>query len=118
MASNTVSAGLLLVSATLSVTEHYATTTERATQPALSCPRPGNSPECPVRQVEKGDAVVFRQALSYMLGRIEIESLRAEAQARLGAAFDIRSFHQTVLGNGAVPLSTLRSVVREWVDSG
>ena len=29
-------------------------------QPALSCPRPGNSPECPVRQVEKGDAVVFR----------------------------------------------------------
>ena len=58
------------------------------------------------------------QALSYMLGRIEIESLRAEAQARLGAAFDIRSFHQTVLGNGAVPLSTLRSVVREWVDSG
>ena len=57
------------------------------------------------------------QALSYMLGRLEIESLRAEAEARLGAAFDIRSFHRTVLGNGSVSLSTLRSMVGEWLDS-
>ncbi len=57
------------------------------------------------------------QALSYMLGRLQIESLRAEAEARLGAAFDIRSFHRTVLGNGAIPLSTLRSMVREWLDA-
>ncbi|MCE2528231.1 MAG: DUF885 domain-containing protein [Actinomycetia bacterium] len=57
------------------------------------------------------------QALSYMLGRLEIESLRSEAEARLGAAFDVRSFHRTVLGNGTVPLGTLRRVVREWVDT-
>ena len=58
------------------------------------------------------------QALSYMLGRLEIESLRSDAESRLGPAFDIRSFHRTVLGNGAVPLGTLRSMVREWVHSG
>ena len=57
------------------------------------------------------------QALSYMLGRLEIESLRAESEARLGPAFDIKSFHGTVLGNGAVPLSTLRSMIRDWLDS-
>lgn len=55
------------------------------------------------------------QALSYMLGRLEIESLRAEAEARLGAAFNIKTFHGIVLGNGAVPLKTLRSMVREWL---
>ena len=55
------------------------------------------------------------QALSYMLGRLEIESLRAEAESALGAGFDVRSFHGAVLGHGAVPLSTLGSMVREWV---
>ena len=58
------------------------------------------------------------QALSYMLGRLEIESLRSEAQAALGSAFDIRSFHRTVLGNGAVPLSTLGWMVRQWMEPG
>ncbi|MDE0675443.1 MAG: DUF885 domain-containing protein [bacterium] len=57
------------------------------------------------------------QALSYMLGRLEIESLRAESEARLGPGFDIKSFHRTVLGNGAVPLATLRSMVRDWLDA-
>ena len=52
------------------------------------------------------------QALSYMLGRLEIESLRAESEARLGAAFDIKSFHRTVLGSGAIPLGTLRWLIR------
>ncbi len=56
------------------------------------------------------------QALSYMIGRIEIESLRAEAEQRLGSRFDIRSFHGTVLGNGAVPLRSLRRRVTEWLD--
>ena len=56
------------------------------------------------------------QALSYMIGRLEIESLRAEAEARLGAAFDIKGFHRTVLGNGAVPLRTLRWMIEEWLD--
>lgn len=58
------------------------------------------------------------QALSYMLGRLEIESLRSEAESRLGAEFDVKGFHRTILGNGVVPLGTLRSMVGEWVDAG
>ena len=57
------------------------------------------------------------QALSYMLGRLEIESLRTEAETRLGKAFDIKGFHRTVLGNGAVPLGALRSIVEAWLDA-
>ncbi len=54
------------------------------------------------------------QALSYMLGRIEIESLRRDAEERLGPDFDIKEFHRRVLGNGAVPLGTLRRRVMAW----
>lgn len=57
------------------------------------------------------------QALAYMLGRLEIESLRSESEARLGSAFDIKGFHRTVLGNGAMPLGTLRSLVRDWLSA-
>jgi uncharacterized protein (DUF885 family) len=54
------------------------------------------------------------QALAYMVGRREIQRLRAEAERRLGAAFDIRAFHGTVLGNGAVPLGVLEQLVTGW----
>lgn len=53
------------------------------------------------------------QALSYMVGRLEIQRLRADAELRLGERFDIRAFHDTVLGHGALPLSTLDDVVTE-----
>jgi len=56
------------------------------------------------------------QALSYMLGRLEIESLRAEAETRLGETFDIKAFHRTVLGSGSLPLGTLRRLVEEWIN--
>jgi uncharacterized protein (DUF885 family) len=55
------------------------------------------------------------QALAYMIGRREIERLRSYASAELGDAFDVRSFHATVLGNGAVPLDVLELLVRNWV---
>ncbi len=51
------------------------------------------------------------QALAYKVGQIEILRLRDEARARLGPAFDIRSFHDAVLSGGALPLPTLREVV-------
>ncbi|MGW4065464.1 DUF885 domain-containing protein [Amycolatopsis sp. NPDC004747] len=55
------------------------------------------------------------QALSYMVGRLEIERLRAEAERALGGAFDIRGFHDTVLGSGTLPLPVLADVVADWV---
>lgn len=53
------------------------------------------------------------QALSYMMGRLEIDRLRSESEVRSGAEFDIRDFHDRVLRNGRVPLPTLRRLVLE-----
>jgi len=54
------------------------------------------------------------QALAYMVGRREIRRLRERAERQLGARFDIRGFHGTVLGNGAVPLGVLDQLVADW----
>jgi uncharacterized protein (DUF885 family) len=54
------------------------------------------------------------QALGYMMGRLEIERMRADAETKLGESFDIKAFHDTVLSTGAVPISTLQRVVADW----
>jgi uncharacterized protein (DUF885 family) len=55
------------------------------------------------------------QALAYMVGRIELERLRTRARQRLGGRFDIKAFHDTVLGTGGVPLSVLAQELDRWV---
>ena len=56
------------------------------------------------------------QALAYKLGQLELLRLRAEARERQGDRFDIRRFHDVVLGQGALPLPVLRQAVeRELV---
>jgi uncharacterized protein (DUF885 family) len=57
------------------------------------------------------------QALAYMIGRREIQRLRAQAQAALGPGFDVRRFHGAVLGEGAVPLGVLAEIVDRWVET-
>jgi uncharacterized protein (DUF885 family) len=57
------------------------------------------------------------QALSYMVGRLEIQRIRSAARGALGDRFDIRGFHDVVLGNGPLPLSVLAEVVDDWVAS-
>jgi uncharacterized protein (DUF885 family) len=56
------------------------------------------------------------QALAYMVGRLEIERLRAEAGAKLGARFNIMGFHDALLEHGSVPLSTLTRLIDEWAE--
>lgn len=58
------------------------------------------------------------QALGYMMGRLEIEKIRANAEAALGDAFDIKAFHDEMLSTGSVPISTLQRVMAEWVEAG
>jgi uncharacterized protein (DUF885 family) len=55
------------------------------------------------------------QALAYKIGELKFKELRAYATRELGERFDIRRFHDTVLGAGALPLSIVDSRVRQWV---
>jgi uncharacterized protein (DUF885 family) len=57
------------------------------------------------------------QALAYKTGQLEILRLRADARARLGDRFDIKAFHDTVLGAGAISLPALRGRVEDWLAS-
>jgi len=57
------------------------------------------------------------QALAYKVGQIEILALRDEAKKRLGARFDLKAFHETVLKNGAVALPVLHQQVEDWIAS-
>ncbi|NUR26166.1 MAG: DUF885 domain-containing protein [Catenulispora sp.] len=51
------------------------------------------------------------QALAYMVGKVRIEQLRDRMATALGRAFDLKAYHDVVLGNGAVPLTTLDGLV-------
>jgi uncharacterized protein (DUF885 family) len=55
------------------------------------------------------------QALAYKLGQLKIRELRAEAEKRQGAKFDVRAFHDAVLENGAVPLQVLNTHMEQWM---
>jgi uncharacterized protein (DUF885 family) len=55
------------------------------------------------------------QATSYMIGRLEIERLRARATKRLGGRFSLPEFHSAVLGNGMTPLAELGRSIDAWI---
>lgn len=57
------------------------------------------------------------QALAYKIGQLKILELRDKAEQELGAKFDIREFHDTVLGSGSIPLNVLEENIKQWVES-
>jgi len=57
------------------------------------------------------------QALAYKLGQLKIRELRTHAEQRLGAKFNVRTFHDAVLEQGAMPLSLLEPQVKRWTDA-
>jgi uncharacterized protein (DUF885 family) len=59
--------------------------------------------------------VMPAQALAYKSGELEIKALRKYAEQELGPKFDIRAFHDEVLGQGALPLDVLDARMRRWV---
>src|SRR5258706_16473897 len=56
--------------------------------------------------------------LSYLLGRVLLLQLRADEQRRLGDAFDLRAFHDSLLANGSLPISFHRRLLRDAVRAG
>jgi len=86
------------------------------------------SRERAVRYIEEGgippkraEALVDRiavwpaQLTSYDTGGLEIASLRKQAEQSLGPRFDLRRFHDAVLGSGSVTLAMLRQIVERWI---
>ena len=55
------------------------------------------------------------QALAYKIGQMKIEELRARAEKELGAKFDLRRFHDAVLGQGSVPMDALEAQIDAWI---
>ena len=55
------------------------------------------------------------QALGYKMGQLKILELRERAKRELGERFDIRAFHDQILGGGALPLDVLDQRVQTWI---
>lgn len=58
------------------------------------------------------------QALAYKMGSLEFERLRRRAETALGDRFDVRAFHDLVLGSGMLPLTVLGARVERWIAAG
>ena len=55
------------------------------------------------------------QALAYKMGELKLQELRSRSRQRLGAKFDLKEFHDVVLGSGALPLNILERNVNQWI---
>jgi prolyl oligopeptidase len=57
------------------------------------------------------------QALAYKIGQLKMLELRAKAERELGDRFDIRAFHDELLGAGAIPLDALENRMNQWIST-
>ncbi|MCK0127133.1 DUF885 domain-containing protein [Erythrobacter sp. F6033] len=86
-------------------------------QAVAYCLENSPNPETVARSEVQRYFVLPGQATSYKIGMIRIQELRGKAEKELGEDFDIRGFHDTVLGAGALPLSILEKRVDQWIES-
>ena len=74
-------------------------------------------PRAAIESEVKRYLIMPGQATAYKVGMIRIQELRSKAEAELGDKFDIKGFHDTVLGGGALPLTLLERRVDQWIAS-
>lgn len=87
-------------------------TQDEAVQYALeNSPRPEPSVRSEIRRYFNNPG----QATAYKIGMLRIQAIRAKAEAALGADFDIRAFHDQVLGSGQLPMSMLEAKIDAWL---
>jgi uncharacterized protein (DUF885 family) len=74
----------------------------------------------PTQAIEEVDRYISwpSQALSYKMGQLKIVEMRKQAEAKLGAKFDVRDFHDAVLRDGALPLELLEEEVGRYIAGG
>ncbi len=72
--------------------------------------------EAQARSETRRYMVLPGQATSYKIGMLKIQELRRKAENTLGDKFDIKGFHDTVLGGGAVPLNVLERMIDQWIN--
>ncbi|XXK60030.1 DUF885 domain-containing protein [Porticoccaceae bacterium nBUS_09] len=80
---------------------------------AQNSPAPLETIETEIRRY----LVIPGQATAYKIGMIDIQRLRKMAEDQLGDKFDIKAFHDTVLGGGALPLDILERQVKNWIEA-
>ncbi|MFN3165248.1 MAG: DUF885 domain-containing protein, partial [Pseudohongiellaceae bacterium] len=89
-------------------------TEEQAVQYALeNSARPEVSVRSEIRRYFNNPA----QATAYKIGMLKIQEYRAKAEEALGDEFDVRAFHDTVLGSGPLPMGVLEAKVDGWIES-
>ena len=72
-------------------------------------------PRAAIESEVKRYLIMPGQATAYKVGMIRIQELRRKAEAELGGKFDIKGFHDAVLGGGALPLNLLERRVDQWI---
>ena len=93
---------------------HYRWSKERAVQ--LFVDQQGETPGFATREVDRY-CTQPGQACSYKLGHSTFVAIREKAKAKLGARFDLKAYHDVVLGAGRVPLEMLQQIGDDWVAS-
>ncbi|WP_051971920.1 DUF885 family protein [Massilia sp. 9096] len=85
-------------------------------QQALDYLNTNTANPAPDNELEVGRAIAQPgQVLSYKVGQLRILALRRQAEAALGPRFDVRAFHDALLGSGALPLDLLERQMRAWI---
>jgi uncharacterized protein (DUF885 family) len=75
----------------------------------------GSIPQAAIESEIQRYLIMPGQATAYKVGMIRIQELRRKAETELGGRFDIKGFHDTVLGGGAMPLDLLERRVDQWI---